>query len=66
MGVRQGGFHGDVTRLHHTRKPFQLHLKIVLVFDPVFGPFPNDFGSPKWSTVDQNGYLFRSVFGHDF
>ena len=36
MGVRQGGFQGDVPRAFGTYTPLQLRLKIVLVFDTLF------------------------------
>ena len=36
MGVRQGGFQGDVPRAFGTHTPLQLRLKIALVFDTVF------------------------------
>ena len=35
MGVRQGGFQGDVPRADPTYTTLQLRLKIALVFDPV-------------------------------
>ncbi len=31
----------------------RLRLRIALVFHPVFGPFPDDFGSPKWYKIRQ-------------
>ena len=39
MGVRQGGFHGDVPTLFGTWTPLQLRLKIALVFDTLFVRF---------------------------
>ena len=36
MGVRQGGFHGDVPIAFRCRTTFQLRLKIALVFDTLF------------------------------
>ena len=36
MGVRQGGFPGDVPRPDRCRTTFQLRLKIALVFDTLF------------------------------
>ena len=36
MGVRQGGFQGDVPGFDLPRTTLQLRLKIALVFDPVF------------------------------
>ena len=39
MGVRQGGFQGDVPTAFPTRTTFQLRLKIALVFDTLFVRF---------------------------
>ena len=36
MGVRQGGFQGDVPRVVGVYTPLQLRLKIALVFDTLF------------------------------
>ena len=45
MGVRQGGFQGDVPIAFHPRSSFQIRLKIVIVFDPVFLRFWVHLGS---------------------
>ena len=39
MGVRQGGFQGDVPRVVGVYTPLQLRLKIALVFDTLFVRF---------------------------
>ena len=45
MGVRQGGFQGDVPRLDLPHTTLQLRLKIALVFDAVFLRFWLHLGS---------------------
>ena len=60
MGVRQGGFQGDVPRTDPTNTTLQPRLKIALVSDPIFFDFGSILGAKMTPKIHENP--FKIVF----
>ena len=56
MGVRQGGFQGDVPRLDLPHTTLQLRLKIALIFDPIFFGVGSILGAKMTPKIQENPF----------